>query len=50
MGMTAKGGKAMSGDQLAGRHAVITGAGAGIGREAALLFAEGRREEARNDA
>ncbi len=29
----------MSGTQLAGRHAVITGAGAGIGREAALLFA-----------
>ena len=29
----------MSKGQLAGRHAVITGAGAGIGREAALLFA-----------
>ena len=29
----------MTGGQLAGRHAVITGAGAGIGREAAVLFA-----------
>ncbi|WP_422367182.1 SDR family oxidoreductase [Pelagibius sp.] len=29
----------MSGQQMAGRHALITGGGAGIGREAALLFA-----------
>ncbi|WP_420347867.1 SDR family oxidoreductase [Pelagibius sp.] len=32
-------GQRMPGQQMAGRHAVITGAGAGIGREAALLFA-----------